>query len=119
MKPAHYKVVCLSVYTRDLDEWDAKIAQAKRLGYTSATRSSLVRLAMAKLDLSTLTAVERTIGPVEPAEVLAAVQQPPAKVTRIVCAMCRTEFTSRSTTKLPARCRSCAIQVNRRSAVAR
>lgn len=53
-KPTHYKVICISMYTRDLDELDAKVAELKRRGWTRASKSQLIRLALAQLDLDTL-----------------------------------------------------------------
>jgi hypothetical protein len=53
-KPTHYKVICISMYTRDLEELDAKVAELKRRGWTKANKSQLIRLALAALDLDTL-----------------------------------------------------------------
>jgi hypothetical protein len=53
-RPTHYKVICISMYTRDLDELDAKVAELKRRGWTKANKSQLIRLALSQLDLSTL-----------------------------------------------------------------
>jgi hypothetical protein len=53
-KPTHYKVICISMYTRDLEELDAKVAELKRRGWTKANKSQLIRLALASLDLDKL-----------------------------------------------------------------
>lgn len=53
-KPQHYKVICISMYTRDLEELDAKVAELKRRGWTKANKSQLIRLALASLDLDKL-----------------------------------------------------------------
>jgi hypothetical protein len=53
-RPTHYKVICISMYTRDLDELDAKVAELKRRGWTKANKSQLIRLALAQLDLDKL-----------------------------------------------------------------
>jgi hypothetical protein len=53
-RPTHYKVICISMYTRDLDELDAKVAELKRRGWTKANKSQLIRLALSQLDLATL-----------------------------------------------------------------
>jgi hypothetical protein len=53
-RPTHYKVICISMYTRDLEELDAKVAELKRRGWTKANKSQLIRLALAQLDLDKL-----------------------------------------------------------------
>lgn len=50
-KPTHYKVICISLYTRDLDELEAKVAELKRRGWTKANKSQTIRLALNALDL--------------------------------------------------------------------
>lgn len=54
-KPTHYKVICISMYTQDLADLDAKVAELKRRGWTKANKSHLIRLALAQLDLDALT----------------------------------------------------------------
>jgi len=53
-RPTHYKVICISMYTRDLEELDAKVSELKRRGWTKANKSHLIRLALAQLDLDKL-----------------------------------------------------------------
>jgi hypothetical protein len=53
-KPTHYKVICISMYTRDLEELDAKVGELKRRGWTKASKSQLIRLALSQLDLDRL-----------------------------------------------------------------
>ncbi|HEY5937846.1 MAG TPA: hypothetical protein VIU61_24525 [Kofleriaceae bacterium] len=53
-KPTHYKVICISIYTRDLEELDAKVAELKRRGWTKANKSQLIRLALSQVDLDKL-----------------------------------------------------------------
>jgi hypothetical protein len=53
-KPTHYKVICISMYTRDIEELEAKVAELKRRGWTKANKSQLIRLALAQLDLDDL-----------------------------------------------------------------
>ena len=53
-KPTHYKVICISMYTRDLEELDAKVAELKRRGWTKANKSQLIRLALSQVDLDKL-----------------------------------------------------------------
>ena len=53
-KPTHYKVICISMYTRDLEELEAKVGELKRRGWTKANKSHLIRLALSQLDLDRL-----------------------------------------------------------------
>jgi len=55
VKPTHYKVICISMYTRDIEELEAKVAELKRRGWTKANKSQLIRLALAQVDLDKLT----------------------------------------------------------------
>jgi len=50
-KPAHYKVICISLYTKDLDRLDALVDELKARGITKANRSALIRVALEQLDL--------------------------------------------------------------------
>lgn len=50
-KPAHYKVICISLYTKDLDRLDDLVDQLKARGLTKANRSALIRVALDQLDL--------------------------------------------------------------------
>ena len=54
-RPTHYKVICISMYTRDLEDLDAKVAELKRRGWTKANKSQLIRLALSQIDLDKLT----------------------------------------------------------------
>lgn len=53
-RPTHYKVICISMYTRDIEELDAKVAELKRRGWTKANKSQLIRLALAQIDIDKL-----------------------------------------------------------------
>jgi len=53
-RPTHYKVICISMYTRDLEELEAKVAELKRRGWTKANKSQLIRLALSQIDLDKL-----------------------------------------------------------------
>jgi hypothetical protein len=53
-RPSHYKVICISLYTRDLEELAAKVAELKRRGWTKANKSELIRIALDKLDLDSV-----------------------------------------------------------------
>ena|SRR5258708_5362735 len=50
-KPAHYKVICISLYTQDLDRLDAMVDVLKSRGLTKANRSALIRAALDQVDL--------------------------------------------------------------------
>lgn len=50
-KPAHYKVICISMYTRDLHELDRMVDDLKGRGLTKANRSALIRFALGQVDL--------------------------------------------------------------------
>ena len=51
-KPAHYKVICISLYTKDLDRLDAMVDTLKAKGVTKANRSALIRAALDQVDLA-------------------------------------------------------------------
>lgn len=51
-KPTHYKIICISMYTRDIEGLDAKVAEMKRRGFTKISKSQLIRIALAQLDVS-------------------------------------------------------------------
>jgi len=50
-KPAHYKVICISMYTRDLERLDEMVDALKAKGLTKANRSALIRAALEQVDL--------------------------------------------------------------------
>jgi hypothetical protein len=50
-KPVHYKVICISLYTKDLERLDALVDELKSRGVTKANRSALIRVALDQLDL--------------------------------------------------------------------
>lgn len=58
--PTHYKVICISMYTADIEALDVKVAELKRRGCTRANKSQLIRLALDELDLDR--AMERLQG---------------------------------------------------------
>jgi hypothetical protein len=53
-RPTHYKVVCISLYTKDIEALEANVAELKRRGYTKANKSQLIRYALSQLDLDKL-----------------------------------------------------------------
>ena len=50
-KPTHYKVICISIYTKDLDRLDGLVDELKSRGITKANRSALIRAALDQIDL--------------------------------------------------------------------
>jgi hypothetical protein len=50
-KPTHYKVICISMYTKDLARLDALVDALKVRGMTKASRSALIRAALDQVDL--------------------------------------------------------------------
>lgn len=53
-KPTHYKVICISMYTKDIEHLEAKVAELKRRGYTKANKSQLIRMALNQMDIDKL-----------------------------------------------------------------
>jgi hypothetical protein len=51
-RPAHYKVICISMYTGDLERLDGMIDELKGMGITKANRSALIRHALSQVDLT-------------------------------------------------------------------
>jgi hypothetical protein len=54
-RPTHYKLICISMYTQDLEDLDAKVAELKKRGWTKANKSQLIRLALSQIDIEKLT----------------------------------------------------------------
>ncbi len=50
-KPLHYKVICISMYMKDLERLDDLVDQLKARGLTKANRSALIRAALDQVDL--------------------------------------------------------------------
>jgi hypothetical protein len=50
-KAEHYKVICISLYTKDLERLDALVRELKARGLTKANRSALIRVALDQVDL--------------------------------------------------------------------
>lgn len=53
-RPAHYKVICISLYKEDLQRLDAMVDALKERGLTKANRSALIRHALSGVDLDTV-----------------------------------------------------------------
>jgi hypothetical protein len=58
-KAEHYEVICISLYKEDLAALDAKVTELKKRGHRRVSRSSLIRYALAGLDLG---AIPRSVG---------------------------------------------------------
>jgi hypothetical protein len=50
-RPSHYKVICISIYTDDLERLDVMVGELKARGLTKANRSALIRQALLQIDL--------------------------------------------------------------------
>ncbi|MCS6912227.1 MAG: hypothetical protein RMK29_06845 [Myxococcales bacterium] len=50
-KPSHYKIVCISLYTEDIQRLNAIVAELKRRGHTKANKSQVIRAALEQIDL--------------------------------------------------------------------
>ncbi|MCC6556293.1 MAG: hypothetical protein IT372_25310 [Polyangiaceae bacterium] len=50
-RPLHYKVICISMYTDDLEKLDEMVGALKARGLTKANRSALIRHALSQVDL--------------------------------------------------------------------
>ena len=50
-KPTHYKIVCISLYTEDIEQLDTLVAELKRRGHTKANKSQVIRAALDQIDL--------------------------------------------------------------------
>ena len=50
-KPKHYKVICISMYTKDLERLDELVNELKGRGNTKASRSALIRAALDQVNL--------------------------------------------------------------------
>ena len=55
VRPAHYKVICISMYNDDLAHLDGMVDELKRRGFTKANRSALIRFALEHADLDKVT----------------------------------------------------------------
>jgi hypothetical protein len=50
-RPQHYKVICISMYTDDLERLDEMVQTLKSRGLTKANRSALIRYALGAVKL--------------------------------------------------------------------
>lgn len=52
LAPKGYKVICISIYNADLERLDEKLCELKSRGYSKASRSALIRVALDQVDLN-------------------------------------------------------------------
>lgn len=57
-RPTHYKVICISMYTRDIGLMEEKVAELRRRGLTKMSKSELIRIALSQLDLERVPGVQ-------------------------------------------------------------
>jgi hypothetical protein len=50
-KPAHYKIVCISLYNDDIARLERMVETLKGRGHTKANKSQLIRAALDQVDL--------------------------------------------------------------------
>ena len=50
-KPTHYKIVCISLYTEDIERLESLVAQLKKKGHTKANKSAVIRYALDSVDI--------------------------------------------------------------------
>ncbi len=50
-KPTHYKIVCISLYTEDIERLEALVAELKKRGHTKANKSAVIRYALDSIDI--------------------------------------------------------------------
>ena len=50
-KPAHYKIVSISLYNEDIKNLSEMVRELKRRGHYKANKSQLIRYALSKVDL--------------------------------------------------------------------
>lgn len=50
-KPTHYKIVCISLYTDDIERLESLVTELKRRGHTKANKSAVIRFALDQVDV--------------------------------------------------------------------
>ena len=50
-KPTHYKIVCISLYTEDIERLETLVAELKKRGHTKANKSAVIRYALDTIDI--------------------------------------------------------------------
>jgi len=65
----NYKVICVSIYVKDLEDLDQKVEELKRRGWFRSNRSRLIREAVARLSIDHIKLDDPTLaepGPDDP-----------------------------------------------------
>jgi len=50
-KPSHYKLVCISLYLKDIEKLEAHVRFLKGRGYTKASKSQIIRFAIDRVPI--------------------------------------------------------------------
>lgn len=56
-RPDHYKIISISMYTKDIELLREKVGILKRRGYSKMNKSRLIRIALNALDIERLDGV--------------------------------------------------------------
>lgn len=60
-KPSHYRMLCISMYTRDIERCDELVTELRARGLTKMSRSELVRIALAQVDVDRIAAAPKVL----------------------------------------------------------
>jgi len=55
LKPIHYKIVSISMYTHDIKHLDNLVKSLKKRGHTKISKSQIIRYALHSMDLNKIT----------------------------------------------------------------
>jgi hypothetical protein len=61
-RKANYTIVSIAMYNEDVEKLDKDIDRLKAEGWSAAGRSKLIRIALSRLDISTITDEEKQDG---------------------------------------------------------
>ena len=51
-KPIHYRLVCISLYNKDIVRLEQLLRHSRRLGYSKANKSQIIRFALSKVNIT-------------------------------------------------------------------
>ena len=51
-QPIHYRVVCISLYNRDIINLEQMLRKLRRLGHTKANKSQIIRYALSRVNIA-------------------------------------------------------------------
>ena len=51
-KPIHYRLVCISLYNKDIVRLEQLLRYSRRLGYSKANKSQIIRFALSKVNVA-------------------------------------------------------------------